>query len=121
MAVHIAAAAAAVQPILREIQRRVQEAVPGAKPVMAYRMPAFRHQRTFFYFAAFKHHIGVYPPVRGPDALLRELAPYLGPKGNLKFPLTDAMPYDLITRVAVSLAEGYAGEQRPVIGPSAIG
>ena len=50
-------------------------------------------------FAAFKKHIGVYPPVR--DAKLRkELARYAGPKGNLQFPLSERIPYALIGRVA---------------------
>jgi hypothetical protein len=36
------------------------------------------------YFAAFKNHIGVYPPVSGDARLEKALEPYAGPKGNLK-------------------------------------
>ena len=39
-------------------------------------------------------------PVGGDAALLAALAPYRGPKGNLSFPLAEAMPYELIRRVA---------------------
>ena len=56
------------------------------------------------YFAAFKKHIGVYPPVR--DAKLRkEIARYAGPKGNLQFPLTERIPYALIGRIAKARAK----------------
>ena len=49
-------------------------------------MPAFRLGGILLYFAAFKHHIGVYPPVSGE-------------KGNLRFPLGQPMRYDLIERI----------------------
>ena len=38
-------------------------------------------------------------------ALVQELLPYRGEKGNLKFPLDQPMPYDLIARVAAALAQ----------------
>jgi uncharacterized protein YdhG (YjbR/CyaY superfamily) len=53
------------------------------------------------YFAAFRNHIGLYPPVR--DAKLRkEASRYAGPKGNLKFPLDEPIPYGLIARIVKS-------------------
>ena len=66
-------------------------------------MPAFRHKKIFMYFAAFRKHIGVYPPIRDKE-LVAELARYIGPKGNLQFPLSEPMPYPLIARIARSLA-----------------
>ncbi len=101
---YIAGADPSVQPLLRQIQATVQALVPDAVPCISYRMPAFRLQRTFFYFAAFKHHIGIYPPVRNDAALLAELAPYRGEKGNLAFPLKHPVPVELIGRVALALA-----------------
>jgi uncharacterized protein YdhG (YjbR/CyaY superfamily) len=48
---------------------------------ISYRMPAFALDGELLYFAAFKKHIGVCPPVR--DAKLKkEVAPYAGPKGS---------------------------------------
>jgi uncharacterized protein YdhG (YjbR/CyaY superfamily) len=97
---YIAAQETAVQPILRIIRAIVREEAPEAQEAISYRIPAFLHGGALFYFAAFKKHIGIYPPVRGDAALLRALAPYRGPKGNLSFPLAKAMPYELIRRVA---------------------
>ena len=62
-------------------------------------MPAYALDGDLIYFAAFQRHIGIYPPVRGDQKLAKSLARYRGEKGNLKFPLDEPMPYDLITRV----------------------
>jgi uncharacterized protein YdhG (YjbR/CyaY superfamily) len=51
------------------------------------------------YFAAFKKHIGLYPPVRGNARLEKATAPYAGEKGNLRFPLDRPIPFDLIERI----------------------
>ncbi|MDO9073783.1 MAG: DUF1801 domain-containing protein [Rubrivivax sp.] len=96
---YIAMQASAVQPIVQRLQAILHEEAPLAQEGISYRMPAFRQGGVLIYFSAFKHHIGVYPPVRGDAALLAALAPYLGKKGNLAFPLAGAMPYDLIRRV----------------------
>lgn len=96
-----------VRPLLESIQARVESLLPEASRCIGYNMPAFRHRRIFFYFAAFKKHIGVYPPVRQDAALIRELAPYRGEKGNLSFPLNQPLPIELIGRVAVALHREY--------------
>jgi uncharacterized protein YdhG (YjbR/CyaY superfamily) len=63
-------------------------------------MPAFRLNGVLLYFAAFKKHIGLYPPVRGDAKLEIAIAPYAGKKGNLQFPLDQPIPYGLIERIA---------------------
>ena len=62
-------------------------------------MPAFKLRRILVYFAAFKHHIGLYPPVKGDAALEKAVAPYAGEKGNLRFPIEQEIPYALISRI----------------------
>jgi uncharacterized protein YdhG (YjbR/CyaY superfamily) len=96
---YIAASAAAVRPILRELRRVIRAAAPEATELISYRMPAFRQRGILVYFAAFKTHIGLFPPVRGDAKLAKALAPYAGPKGNLKFPLAERVPYALIKRI----------------------
>ena len=97
---YIAAQVPSVQPILRKIRAIVRDEAPDAQEAISYRIPAFMQGGVLIYFAAFKKHIGIYPPVRGDAALLDVLAPYRGDKGNLSFPLAQAMPYELIRRVA---------------------
>ncbi|MBK7975708.1 MAG: hypothetical protein IPK07_21330 [Deltaproteobacteria bacterium] len=101
---YFADAALEVRPILARIQAIVEGKVPGATRCISYNLPAFRTDRTFFYFAAFRKHIGIYPPVTQDAALIEALAPFRNEKGNLSFPLAEPIPYDLIERVAVALA-----------------
>jgi uncharacterized protein YdhG (YjbR/CyaY superfamily) len=93
--------------ILGEIRNLIRSKVPNATETISYQMPAFKLSRTFIYFAAFKKHIGIYPPVKGDKTLTDALHPYAGEKGNLKFPLDQPMPYELIGRVVVALAKQY--------------
>ncbi len=51
------------------------------------------------HFAAFKNHIGFYPPVRGDAALVKAVSPYANERGNLRFPLDQPIPYELIERI----------------------
>ena len=88
-----------VRSILEQIRLTIRRNAPEAEEVISYRMPAFRLNGILIYFAAFKNHIGVYPPVSGNPNLQEALSQYAGPKGNLKFPLDQTIPYDLIERI----------------------
>jgi uncharacterized protein YdhG (YjbR/CyaY superfamily) len=96
---YIATCPSAVQPILRKIRSTVRQAAPRAEEKLSYRRPAFFQNGVLIYFAAFKNHIGLFPPVKGDPRLERSLARYMGPKKNLKFPLDEPMPYHLIKRI----------------------
>ena len=102
---YIAASPPTAQPALRRIREMAQAAAPDAKETISYRMPALRGRGILIYYAAFKAHIGLFPPVRGDASLDRDLARYRGPKGNLRFPLDEPIPYDLIQRVLRLRAE----------------
>ena len=101
---YIASASPEVRVILEQIRRVVRAAVPSATETISYAMPAFKLDKVFFFFAAFKNHIGIFPPVKGDRKLQTDLAPYRGEKGNLKFPLSEPIPYELIGRVASVLS-----------------
>jgi uncharacterized protein YdhG (YjbR/CyaY superfamily) len=88
-----------VQAILEKIRSTVKHAAPEAQETISYRIPAFTLHGVLVYFAAFKNHIGLYPPVRGDAKLEKSLSIYAGEKGNLKFPLDQPIPYDLIERI----------------------
>jgi uncharacterized protein YdhG (YjbR/CyaY superfamily) len=97
---YIAAFSPEVQSILERIRLTIRAAAPGAEEKISYRMPAFTLGGDLIYFAAFKKHIGLYPPVKGDEKLRKEMSPYKGEKGNLRFPLDEPIPYALISRVA---------------------
>lgn len=88
-----------VQEILQKIRTIARNAAPKAEEIISYRMPALRVNGILIYFAAFKKHIGMYPPISGDAAIEKAIAPYAGPKGNLQFPLNQPIPYKLIERI----------------------
>ena len=73
--------------------RRIQGAQPERKPMAMARRVSLFDRRVEIRLAP------DLPPVHGDAQLMQDLAPYLGEKGNLKFPLAEPIPYPLIKRV----------------------
>ncbi len=96
---YIASFSPEVQAILERIRSTIRQAAPEAQETISYSMPAFRLNGILVYFAAFKKHIGLYPPVRGDARLEKSISTYAGVKGNLQFPLDRPIPYGLIERI----------------------
>ena len=118
---YIAACSPAVQPILRKLRATIRSAASSdVQETISYGIPAFTLHGTLVYFAAFKNHIGLYPPVRGNAKLQARLEPYAGPKGNLKFPLDRSIPYALIARIVKfrvkqNLAKSQLRRKKPAV------
>lgn len=96
---YIAAFSPEVQTVLEKVRQTVKAAAPGCEETTSYQIPAFKFKGILVYFGAFKHHIGLYPPVSGDPELEADVASYAGDKGNLKFPLDQPIPYTLIERI----------------------
>ena len=96
---YIAAFPPEVRRILQRVRRVARAAAPEAREVISYRMPALKQNGVLVYFAAFKNHIGLYPPISGDADIAKAVAPYAGEKGNLRFPFDEPIPYDLIARI----------------------
>jgi uncharacterized protein YdhG (YjbR/CyaY superfamily) len=88
-----------LQAVLQKVRATIRRAAPDAKELISYQMPAFKQHGILVYFAGWKHHIGLYPPISGDTALETAVARYAGPKGNLQFPLDEPIPYRLIERI----------------------
>jgi uncharacterized protein YdhG (YjbR/CyaY superfamily) len=88
-----------VQEILLKIRKTIRNAAPDAEEIISYQMPAFRQHGMLVYFAAWKEHIGLYPPIFGDAAIEKAVSGYAGPKGNLQFPLDKPIPWNLIKRI----------------------
>ncbi len=88
-----------IQAVLEEVRRTVLRSVPGGEERISYRMPAVFNNGVVVYYAAFKKHLGLFPPVADPR-LQAKVARYAGPKGNLQFPYTESIPYGLIAEIA---------------------
>ena len=96
---YIAAFSPDVQAILQKIRSTISSAAPDAEETISYRIPAFTQSGILVYFAGFKNHIGLYPPIKADAALEKAIAKYAGEKGNLRFPFDQPIPYGLIKRI----------------------
>lgn len=102
----LAAAPAAAQALLKKLRALALKtakagAVKGSvEERISYGMPTvFVDGRVLLYYAAFKDHVGVFPPPRGDAAFMKLIAPYAGPKGNLSFPLETKVPETLLKAI----------------------
>jgi uncharacterized protein YdhG (YjbR/CyaY superfamily) len=100
---------------LRKLQAAIRQAAPGAVEGFSYRMPLFRLDgRPLIWYAAFTHHIGVYPIGaairRAHAAALKNCA---ASTGTVRFPFTDPPSAALVGRlVKARVAEVRARRQR---------
>jgi uncharacterized protein YdhG (YjbR/CyaY superfamily) len=105
-----------VQARLEAMRATIRAAAPDAVERISYQMPAFAQEGNLVYFAALKDGIGFYPTSSGIAAFQDELARYNGSKGAVRFPNSEPLPLELITRivryrVAESLARAAARAQ----------
>jgi|SRR6516225_3449608 uncharacterized protein YdhG (YjbR/CyaY superfamily) len=96
---YIAGSPLDVQDILEKIRATIRRAAPAAGETIKYGIPTFTLEGNLVHFAAFKKHIGFFPPVKHDTQLTKDVAPYAGPKGNLRFPIDEPIPYALIRRI----------------------
>ena len=96
---YIAGFAPEIRSILEKIRATIKKAAPDAVETISYQIPTFTLGGNLVHFAAFKHHIGLYPPVRSDEKLRDDVAAYANEKGNLRFPLDERIPYALIGRI----------------------
>jgi uncharacterized protein YdhG (YjbR/CyaY superfamily) len=78
----------------------IREAAPDAEETIKYQMPTFVWKGNLVHFAAYKKHIGFYPPASTGDAtFLKEQSIYESGKGSLRFPLDKPIPFNLISKI----------------------
>ena len=87
------------QKKLRAIRKLISKLAPEATEKISYQMPTFYLNGNLIHFAAFAHHIGLYPTPSGVEEFKRELSKYKQGKGSVQFPLDEPLPLDLIGRI----------------------
>ncbi|MFF2087352.1 iron chaperone [Nocardia sp. NPDC058176] len=93
--------------VVQQIRETIRRAVPGSGEKISYAIPAATLDgRTFVSFAGWKDHVSLYPIPEGDEELERAVDPYRSGRGTVKFSLGEPIPYELIARIAVRLAEG---------------
>jgi uncharacterized protein YdhG (YjbR/CyaY superfamily) len=91
-----------LRKVLKEIRMTIRRAVPRAKEVIKYNMPAFLLNNRAVYFGIFKKHIGFYPAPNDVLGFEDETKKYQSGKGSLRFPLQQPIPLELIARLAIN-------------------
>jgi len=87
---------------LRKLRETIRQASPEAAESISYDMPTFKIKgERLVYFSGWKSHIGLYSIPEGNEAFRRELTPYAGEKGSLRFPLDRPIPYDLVKKIVM--------------------
>src|SRR5713101_4039098 len=91
-----------VQGVLEKLRATVQEAAHEAVESISYDMPTFKlNGERLTYFSAWKNHVGLYSIPEGNEAFRKELSPYAGEKGSLRFLLDKPIPYDLVKKIVM--------------------
>jgi uncharacterized protein YdhG (YjbR/CyaY superfamily) len=89
-----------VQSILKKIRHTIQKSAPKATEAISYQIPTFKlNGKNLVHFAAFKNHIGFYPAPSGIKSFKKELSPYIGGKGSVKFPMNKPIPFGLVKKI----------------------
>lgn len=94
-----------IQAKLQQIRETLRAALPEAKEVISYHMPAFKTTEVLVYYAAAKSHLGYYPTNSGVEEFKKEFAEYVTSKGAIQFPYDKELPLDLIAQIAQFRAE----------------
>ncbi|MEY3053245.1 MAG: hypothetical protein RLY31_3030 [Bacteroidota bacterium] len=81
------------------LRQTIRTAIPEAREVISYNMPAYRTRRVLVYFAACRHHIGFYPTPSAMVAFRDRLAGFPTSKGAVRFPHHQPLPASLVAEI----------------------
>ena len=86
---------------LNEVYQALREEIPEGAELISYSIPTFDlKNKHLVHFAGYKNHIGLYPTPHGMTAFDAELSGYKKGKGSVQFPHDQALPLDLIRKLA---------------------
>jgi uncharacterized protein YdhG (YjbR/CyaY superfamily) len=96
---YIADAPKDIQVRLTDIRNAIRSIAPNALEKISYGMPYYGYKGRLVYFAAFKHHIGVYisPPIV--EEHQKELKDYHTAMATIRFPHDKPLPIQLIKKL----------------------
>lgn len=91
-----------IQALLKKVRTTIRKAAPDAEEAIKYQIPTFVQNGNLVHFAAYKNHIGFYPTSKAIAKFKKELSPYAGAKGTVRFPLDKPVPLGLIGKIVKS-------------------
>jgi len=104
---YLAAVATEHRPQLTDLYHFLQNQLPDATEKLSYGMPAFFVAgKPVIYFAAMKHHLGLYPTAAPIVHFADDLTNFKTSKGAIQLPYDQPLPTALIAQlVAFRVAE----------------
>ena len=85
---------------LRRLRSAIRSVVPrDAREVISYRMPAFKRDSVLVWYAAFAHHVSLFPGGSVLAQFADDLRDYKTGRGTVQFPLDKPLPIPLIKRI----------------------
>jgi uncharacterized protein YdhG (YjbR/CyaY superfamily) len=99
VAQYIAAASKEARPKLRELRKIIRAAAPGAVESLKWGMPAYSYRRILVMFAAFAHHVSLFPTTSATRAFKKQLGKLNTSSGTVQFSLEQPLPAALIRRM----------------------
>jgi len=99
VAEYIAAAPKEARTKLRELRKCIRASAPGAVESLKWRMPAYSYKRILVMFAAFKHHVSLFPTTLAVRTFAKDLKKYKISPGTIQFPLDKPIPTTLIRKI----------------------
>jgi uncharacterized protein YdhG (YjbR/CyaY superfamily) len=100
IAAYIEAAPPEGRTHLRRIHGILREVAPDAQEAMKWNTPFFIEPRFLFAFSAHKAHLSFSPMESGLEPFRKELEAFKTTKGLVRFSYKEALPEDLIRRIA---------------------
>lgn len=85
---------------LERIRKIVQDLVPDAVEVISYGIPTFKYKgKNLVHFAAFTHHMSLFPTAAPIAELKDKLKPWATAKGTIQFTEDNTLPKKLIEEI----------------------
>lgn len=106
-----------IRALLDQMRKTIRNAAPEAEESIAYGMAAYKtYKHPLVYFAGFENHIGFYATPTGHSEFAAELSKYKQGKGSVQFPLNEALPLDLVSRITrFRVQENVTNYMKPVV------
>lgn len=82
---------------LERIRKIVHDLVPDATEAISYAIPTFKYNgKNLIHFAAFTHHMSIFPTASPIAGLKDKLKPWATAKGTIQFTEDNILPKELI-------------------------
>jgi uncharacterized protein YdhG (YjbR/CyaY superfamily) len=98
---------------LQKVRAAIRSAVPqGTTETISYGIPAFKHDETIIWFAAFANHCSIFPTARVIEMFKSDLKPFTISKGTIQFPTDKPLPAALIKKMVKARLAQIASKKR---------